>query len=57
MLAICGSGEVKDMKLSLDMLGKNTCCKTMILPRAGHDFPMRKSKLLNVALHISKRIN
>ena len=39
MLAICGSGEVKDMKLSLDMLGKNACCQTMILSKAGHDFP------------------
>ena len=51
MLAICGSGEVKDMKLSLDMLGKNTCCQTMILPKAGHDFPMRNSKELNVVLN------
>ncbi len=47
MLAICGSGEVKDMKISLDMLGKNTCCHTMILSGAGHDFPMRNSKQLN----------
>lgn len=51
MLAICGSGEVKDMKLSLDMLGKNACCKTMILPRAGHDFPMRNSSQLNTVLN------
>jgi pimeloyl-ACP methyl ester carboxylesterase len=51
MLAICGSGEVKDMKLSLDMLGKNTCCQTMILPKAGHDFPMRNSKELNAVLN------
>lgn len=51
MLAICGSGEVKDMKLSLDILGKNTCCQTMILPKAGHDFPMRNSKELNVVLN------
>ena len=51
MLAICGSGEVKDMKLSLDMLGKNSCCQTMILPKAGHDFPMRNSKELNAVLN------
>ena len=51
MLAICGSGEVKDMKLSLDMLGKNACCQTMILSKAGHDFPMRNSKGLNSVLN------
>ncbi len=51
VLAICGSGEVKDMKLSLDMLGKNTCCQTMILPRAGHDFPMRNSRQFNTVLN------
>lgn len=51
MLAICGSGEVKDMKLSFDMLGKNACCQTMILPKAGHDFPMRNSKELNDVLN------
>jgi DNA-binding response OmpR family regulator len=51
MLAICGSGEVKDMKLSLDMLGKNACCQTMILSKAGHDFPMRNSKGLNAVLN------
>lgn len=51
MLAICGSDEVKDMKISLDMLGKNTCCQTMILPRARHDFPMRNSKQLNAVLN------
>jgi len=51
MLAICGSGEVKDMKLSLDMLGKNACCQTMILSKAGHDFPMKNSKGLNAVLN------
>ncbi len=50
MLAICGSREVKDMKISLDMLGKNTYCQTMILPKAGHDFPMRNSGRLNAVL-------
>lgn len=33
MLAICGSKEVKNMKLSLDMLGSNLHCQAMILPR------------------------
>lgn len=51
MLAICGSREVKDMKISLDMLGKNTYCQTMILPKAGHDFPMRNSRRLNALLN------
>ncbi len=51
MLAICGSGEVKNMKLSLDMLGENTFCQTMILPKAGHDFPMRNSTQLNAILN------
>ncbi len=51
MLAICGSREMKDMKVSLDILGKNTHCKTMVFPKAGHDFPMRKSKQLNHVLN------
>jgi pimeloyl-ACP methyl ester carboxylesterase len=50
MLAICGSKEVKDMKISLDMLGSNPHCQAMILPRAGHDFPMRKATVLNPIL-------
>lgn len=33
------------------MLGKNACCQTMILPKAGHDFPMRNSKELNAVLN------
>ncbi len=51
MLAICGSKEQKDMKISLHMLGKNTCCQTMILPKARHFFPMRNSKQLNAVLN------
>lgn len=47
MLAICGSGEVKDMKTSLNMLSSNPHCQTMILPKSSHDFPMRNSKQLN----------
>ena len=42
---------MKDMKVSLDILGKNTHCKTMVFPKAGHDFPMRKSKQLNHVLN------
>ena len=39
------------MKISLHMLGKNTYCQTMILPKARHDFPMRNSKQLNAVLN------
>ena len=50
MLAICGSKEVKDMKISLDLLSENPNCKTIILPKANHDFPMRNSEDLNKIL-------
>ncbi len=50
MLAICGSREVKDMKTSLDILGGNPHCHTMILSKASHDFPMRNAKQLNPIL-------
>ncbi len=50
MLAICGSGEVKDMKTSLTLLGSNPHCRTMVLSKAGHDFPMRKAEKLNPIL-------
>ncbi len=50
MLAICGSGEVRDMKRSLELLEKNPCCKALILPRASHDFPMRAADRLNPIL-------
>ncbi|MGM9549051.1 MAG: alpha/beta fold hydrolase [Faecousia sp.] len=50
MLAICGSEEVTDMKASLQLLGENPHCRTMILPKAGHDFPMRRPAELNPIL-------
>lgn len=50
MLAVCGSGEVKDMKASLKLLGSNPHCRTRILPKAGHDFPMRNAEKLNPVL-------
>src|SRR5699024_4213796 len=31
MLAICGSGEVVDMKTSLALLGENAHCRTLML--------------------------
>lgn len=50
MLALCGSGEVKDMKESLRMLGENPHCRTMILSKAMHDYPMRNADRLNPIL-------
>ena len=50
MLAVCGSGEVGDMKRSLALLGENPHCRTRILPHAGHDFPMRRPAELNALL-------
>ncbi len=50
MLAICGSGEVVDMKTSLALLGENAHCRTLMLSQAGHDFPMRRAEALNPIL-------
>ena len=50
MLAICGSKEVKDMQISLDLLSENPNCKTILLPKANHDFPMRNAEELNKIL-------
>ena len=50
MLAICGSGEVKDMKRSLVLLAENPNCKTLILKGTSHDFPMRAAEKLNPVL-------
>lgn len=50
MLAICGSKEVKDMKISLTLLAQNPSCRTMTLQGVNHDFPMRNSKQLNPVL-------
>lgn len=50
MMAVCGSREVEGMKTSLTLLAENPNCQTMILQKAGHDFPMRNSKELNSIL-------
>jgi len=50
MLALCGSGEVKDMKRSLALLGENPQCRTMILSHTMHDYPMRNAERLNPIL-------
>ena len=50
MLAICGSGEVKDVKRSLELLAENPNCQTLILKGTSHDFPMRAVKRLNPVL-------
>lgn len=47
MLAICGGRESKDIKDSLQLLAKNSYCRTMLLSKAAHDFPMRGAKQLN----------
>ena len=51
MLAICGSGEVHYIKSSLMLLGGNIHCQTILFQKASHDFPMRKSKQLNIILN------
>lgn len=50
MYAICGSKEVKDMKSSLNLLSENPHCKSVILQKANHDFPMRNAEELNKIL-------
>lgn len=50
MLAICGSRETRDMKVSLALLSENSRCKTITLQGANHDFPMRNAKELNPIL-------
>lgn len=50
MLAICGQRESKDIKNSLELLAQNPSCQTMVLPKAGHDFPMRCASGLNPIL-------
>lgn len=47
MLAICGQRESKDIKNSLALLAQNPSCQTMILSKAGHDFPMRWAQEVN----------
>jgi pimeloyl-ACP methyl ester carboxylesterase len=51
MLAVCGKKEVKEMINSLNELGKrNPNCKTIILDKVNHDFPLRQSNLINPIL-------
>ena len=50
MLAVCGDKEVRDMKTSLELLGKNPHCMTRQLSDANHDFPMRNADRLNPVL-------
>lgn len=47
MLAICGDRESKDIKDSLQLLAKNSYCRTLMMPKAAHDFPMRCANELN----------
>lgn len=47
MLAVCGSGEVGDIKRGLSFFAQNPHCRTVLLPHAGHDFPMRRAGELN----------
>ena len=49
MLAVCGSGEVRDMKTSLTLLARNPCCRTVLL-KGGHDYPMRRPEALDALL-------
>lgn len=50
MLAVCGSRETRDMRRSLDLLGENPRCQTLLLSRAGHDFPLRAAARINPIL-------
>lgn len=50
MLAICGSRETRDMKVSLTLLSENPRCRTITLQGANHDFPMRNATELNSIL-------
>lgn len=51
MLAVCGGKEVREMRHSVEELGRrNPHCKTVILPGARHDYPMRKFQALNPVL-------
>lgn len=47
MLAVCGSGELGEMKDSVHTLAReNPNCQAVILPGASHDFPMRRPEAL-----------
>lgn len=47
MFAACGDREVKDMKTSLRLLGRNSHCQTIMMHGLNHDFPMRHDEVLN----------
>ena len=51
MLAVSGAKEIREMQHSVKELGRcNPHCKTLILPRARHDFPLHNSEVLNPVL-------
>lgn len=51
MLAVCGEKENDIIKKSVNLLQeRNTHCKAVIVPRANHDFPLRKAQQLNELL-------
>lgn len=51
MLAVCGKKEIKEMKHSIEELGRrNQNCKTIFLDNANHDFPLRRADLINPIL-------
>ncbi len=51
MLAISGQNETKEIINSIEALGKrNLMCKTMVLPDASHDFPLRNAEEINPIL-------
>lgn len=49
MLAICGKSELRSMKESLKLLGKNKNCKTLMI-KGNHDFVMRKHQYLSIII-------
>ena len=51
MLAICGDRESKDIRDSLQLLAKNSYCRTLMMPKATHDFPMRCANDLNPIIY------
>ena len=51
MLAVCGQKELKEMKASISELGKrNKNCKTLVLDKVNHDFPLRQAEKINPIL-------
>ena len=51
ILAVCGAKEVPEMKASLRELGRrNPNCRTLLLEKASHDYPLRMPGKLNPIL-------